>query len=316
MIRLAVRVGAADAEMVLAELLELAPNGVEEVDLDGELVEYAVYGSAGELPDIPDLRAAAGRGLVEVSSSEVADDWGERWKQFHKPVLIDSPAPGQVPAVCVCPPWETPSGHEGTIEIVIDPGQAFGTGGHATTRLCLELLLKLTAGEPGRGRLLDVGTGSGVLAIAGAKLGYSPVIGLDHDRESVKAAAQNASANSVSVEIRRLDLRVETIPLSGDDRQSPTVVVANLLRPLLLDLAVAIPSVPSHLLAGGLLIEQVDEVVHAFAERCGLRERERHESGEWAAVWLECDGKRSGGQGRGRDQIGSGSSVAARTIAR
>lgn len=289
MIRLAVRVGAADAEMVLAELLELAPSGVEEVELDSETVEYAVYGSAGELPDIPDLRAAAGRVLVEVSSSEVADDWGERWKQFHKPVLIDSPAPGRIPAVCVRPPWETLSGHEETVEIVIDPGQAFGTGGHATTRLCLELLLTLAAGEPARGQLLDVGTGSGVLAIAGAKLGYSPVIALDHDRESVRAAAQNASVNGVSVEVRRLDLRVETVPLSSDDRQGPSVMVANLLRPLLLDLATAMPSVPSHLLAGGVLVEQVDEVVCAFAERCGLRERERRGHGEWAAVWLERD---------------------------
>lgn len=288
-IRLAVRVGVADAEMVLAELLELAPGGVEEVELDSETVEYAVYGCAGELPDISDLRAAAGRALVEVSSSAVADDWDERWKRFHKPVLIDSPAPGRVPAVCVRPPWETLSGHEETVEIVIDPGQAFGTGGHATTRLCLELLLELAAGEAARGQLLDVGTGSGVLAIAGAKLGYSPVIGLDHDRESVRAAAQNASVNRVSVEVRRLDLRVETAPLSSDDRQSPSVVVANLLRPLLLDLAMAIPSAPSHLLAGGLLIEQVDEVVRTFAERCGLRECERRVSGEWAAVWLERD---------------------------
>jgi ribosomal protein L11 methyltransferase len=289
MIRLAVRVGAADAEMVLAELLELAPSGVEEVELDSETVEYAVYGSAGELPDIPDLRAATGRALVEVSSSEVADDWGERWKQFHKPVLIDSPAPGQVPAVCVRPPWEALSGHKETVEIVIDPGQAFGTGGHATTRLCLELLLRLAAGEPGRGQLLDVGTGSGVLAIAGAKLGYSPVIALDHDRESVRAAAQNASVNGVRVEVRRLDLRVETVTLSSDDRQGPSVVVANLLRPLLLDLATAMPSAPSHLLAGGVLVEQVDEVVCVFAERCGLRERQRRGHGEWAAVWLERD---------------------------
>ena len=181
MIRLAVRVSAAQAEIVLAELLELAPSGVEEVELDKGTVEYAVYGSPGELPDIPDLRAAAGGVLIEVSSGEVADDWAERWKQFHKPVLIASPASQRVPAVRVRPPWEAPGEHAETVEIVIDPGQAFGTGAHATTRLCLELLLRLAASEPGRGPLLDVGTGSGVLAIAGAKLGYAPVIGCDHD---------------------------------------------------------------------------------------------------------------------------------------
>ncbi len=89
MIRLAIRVRREDAEIVLAELLELAPGGVEEVELDGGVIEYAVYGSSGELPDLPDVRAAAGAALVEVSSSEVADDWGERWKRFHGPVLID-----------------------------------------------------------------------------------------------------------------------------------------------------------------------------------------------------------------------------------
>jgi ribosomal protein L11 methyltransferase len=286
-IRLAVRVGVAEAEVVLAELLDLAPGGVEEVELDGETVEYAVYGSPGELPELPDLRAAAGGAFVELSSSEVADDWGERWKQFHKPVLIDTPAPGLVPAVCVRPPWEGAGSRGHTVEIVIDPGQAFGTGGHATTRLCLELLLSLAASEPGRGPLLDVGTGSGVLAIAAAKLGYAPVVGLDHDRESVTAATQNADANGVSIDVRRVDLRVEQVLCSGDDRGSPPILVANLLRPLLLDLAKAIPSAPSHLLAGGLLIEEVDEIACAYAERHGLCERERRECGDWAAVWLQ-----------------------------
>ncbi len=289
MIRLAVRVRVADAEIVLAELLELAPGGVEEVELDGGLVEYAVYGSRGELPDLPDLRAAAGAALVEVSSREVAEDWGERWKRFHRPVQIDSPAPGRVPSVRVRPPWEPPGGHRQTVEVVVDPGQAFGTGGHATTRLCVELLLGLAAAEQSRGPLLDVGTGSGVLAIAAAKLGYSPVIGFDHDRESVRAATVNAGVNGVGIDIRRLDLRVSPIPMSGDDRKSPTVLIANLLRPLLLELASALPSAPAHILAGGLLKGEVEEIVRAYAERFGMCERERRESGDWAAVWLQAD---------------------------
>ena len=190
--------------------------------------------------------------------------------------------------VRVRPPWEASQRQEQTVEIVVDPGQAFGTGAHATTRLCLQLLLGLAASEPGRGALLDVGTGSGVLAIAAAKLGYAPVIGLDHDRESVRATAQNASVNGVDIDVRRLDLRSEPIPLMDGDREPRTVVVvANLLRPLLLDLASAMPSAPSHLLAGGLLIGEVDEIVSAYATRHGLRERERCESGEWAAVWLQ-----------------------------
>jgi ribosomal protein L11 methyltransferase len=308
-IRLAVRVRREDAEVVLAELLELAPGGVEEVQLGEEAVEYAVYGAPGELPELPALDAAVGDTPVEVSSTEIPDDWSERWKRFHRPVLIEPPRrrvatpgksrepemPGEpegtrVPALHVRPPWESPSEREDAQEIVIDPGQAFGTGAHATTRLCLELLLELTALEDRPGPLLDVGTGSGVLAIAAARLGFSPVLGLDHERESVDAAQENARVNGVAIEVRRFDLRAQALPwLDRETADGPArspVVVANLLRPLLLDLAREMPRAPAHLLAGGLLKEQVGEVARAFAERFGMRERERRERGEWAVVWL------------------------------
>ena len=84
MLRLAVRVRRAEAELVLAELLELAPSGVEEVDIDVDTVEYAVYGPPGELPELPDLQAAAGGALVDVTTTEVADDWADRWREFHR----------------------------------------------------------------------------------------------------------------------------------------------------------------------------------------------------------------------------------------
>ncbi len=230
---------------MLAELLELAPGGVEEVGVGEEMVEYAVYGAPGELPRLPDLRAVVGATPVEVSSTEIADDWPERWKRFHRPVLIESPR--GVPALYVRPPWEAPSDREDVKEIVIDPGQAFGTGAHATTRLCLELLLELTGLEGAAGPLLDVGTGSGVLAIAAAQLGFAPVLGLDHERESVAAAGENANANGVTIEVRRFDLRSQALPWLGaaDGPAEPIVVVANLLRPLLLDLARGMPCAPS-----------------------------------------------------------------------
>ncbi len=295
MIRLAVRVGGEHAELVLAELLELAPAGVEEVQLEDGIVEYAVYGPPGELPGLPDLHAVAGGALVEISTSEIADDWSERWKRFHRPVLIAPPAhgdgaPSPIPALHVRPPWEAPSSkRNGPVrELVIDPGQAFGTGAHASTRLCLALLMELATCEPPSGPLLDVGTGSGVLAIAAAGMGYAPVLGLDHERESVQAARENAAVNGVELEVRRFELRTQALPWLADDDASghPPVVLANLLRPLLLDLAGTMPRAPAHLIAGGLLREEVDEVVRAFAERVGLRERERRASGEWAAVWL------------------------------
>jgi len=329
-IRLAVRARRADAEIVLAELLELAPGGVEEVEISAETVEYAVYGAPGELPELPDLNAAVGDRPVEVSSTEIADDWSERWKRFHRPVLIEPPRwthgrsgePGEseerLPALHVRPPWETPSDRGDAEEIVIDPGQAFGTGAHATTRLCLELLLELAALDdrgtglrpasgpgPDRARsrarpLLDVGTGSGVLAIVAARLGFAPVLGLDHERESVAATEENARVNGVAIEVRRFDLRTQALPWLDADSDaesgwadgpdgpagSSLVVVANLLRPLLLELARGMSHAPAHLLAGGLLGEQVDEVVGAFGESLGMRERERREQGEWAVVWL------------------------------
>lgn len=295
MIRLAVRVPREQAELVLAELLELAPAGVEEVDTGEGTVEYAVYGAPGELPGLPDLDAAVGDAVVEISTSEIADDWQERWKQFHRPILISAPTPAdgaarRLPALHVRPPWEAPSElpDDEVREIVIDPGQAFGTGAHASTRMCLELLLELAAEEPPAGPLLDVGTGSGVLAIAGAALGFEPVLGLDHELESVHAAAENATVNDVRIEVRRFDLRSQLLPwLDGPDRpDAPLVMLANLLRPLLLELANTMPAAPAHLLASGLLVEEVDEIVDAFAARLGLRERERRTSGEWAAVWL------------------------------
>jgi ribosomal protein L11 methyltransferase len=299
-IRLAVRARRADAELVLAERLELAPGGVEEVEIGEGTVEYAVYGAPGELPELPDLNAAVGDRSVEVSSTEIADDWSERWKRFHRPVLIEPPQGSPVPALHVRPPWESASERDGAAEIVIDPGQAFGTGAHATTRLCLELLLELVALEDRARPLLDVGTGSGVLAIAAARLGFEPVLGLDHERESVAATEENARVNGVAIEVRRFDLRTQALPWLGavseadsdpeggsaDVPAGPVVMVANLLRPLLLDLARGMTCAPAHLLAGGLLREQVDEVVAAFGERLGMRERERRERGEWAVVWL------------------------------
>lgn len=263
------RVRREDAEVVLAELLELAPSGVEQVDL-GDLVEYAVYGAPGELPVLPDLRAAAGEALVEIATSEVGDDWAERWREFHVPLVI-----GDV--LSVRPPWERPG--RTRLDVVIDPGRAFGTGAHATTRLCLELMLDL----PARGGLTDLGCGSGVLAIVGAKLGFAPVTALDNDRLALEATAANAEANRVEVAVVGADLRRERVALAE-------TVVANLLGPLLCSWARALSEEPaarrpSVVIAGGLLEEEADAVVEEFAP-LGLRERERRFSGGWAALLL------------------------------
>jgi ribosomal protein L11 methyltransferase len=269
-IRLAVRVPRAAAEIVLAELLELVPGGLEETDVDEGVVEYALYGAPGELPDLPALQAAAGDTLVEVSTSEVPDDWADRWKAWHRPVDVA----WRFRRLRVRPPWEEALAAEEGLDLVIDPGQAFGTGAHHTTRLCLELLLEL---DPG-GALADWGSGSGVLAIAAARLGYAPVLAVDVEPASLEASADNARVNGAEVEVRRVNLRREPAPWA------PTVL-ANLVRPLLLDVARLLERPPERLIASGLLREEADEVAAAFAAH-GLRERDRRCGGEWAAVLL------------------------------
>ena len=274
MIRLAVRVRRADAEIVLAELLTLAPAGVEEVDISGDVVEYAVYGAPGELPALPDLRAVAGGALVEVLTSEVADDWDQRWRSFHRPLVLGGGRLG------VRPPWEPPPAGVG-IDLVIDPGQAFGTGAHATTRLCLELMLGLAGAGSGSGEFLDLGCGSGVLAIAAARLGWAPVRAVDFDPLAVEATAANARVNGVSIAVGRHDLRTDPVVVA------PTMA-ANLLRPLLLTWASRLAGaaeLPQRLIASGLLVGEADEIAGAFAA-AGLREVTRRESGDWAALLL------------------------------
>jgi ribosomal protein L11 methyltransferase len=166
---------------------------------------------------------------------------------------------------------------------VIDPGQAFGTGAHHTTRLCLEALAQepLPADPAARG-VMDLGCGSGVLAIAAAELGWGPVAGVDHELESVRATAENAQANGVEVAVERFDL------IRGGPAPSAPLVLANLLRPLLLCVAragFAGGQVPRTLIASGLLAHEADEVAGAFA-RHGLVEDARTQSAEWAALVL------------------------------
>jgi ribosomal protein L11 methyltransferase len=276
MIRLAVRVARADAADALAELLVFSPAGVEERDGDGDAIEYVLYGSPGELPSRQVLQARVGDALLDVSASEIADDWASRWRTFHRPVEISG-------RLHVRPPWcEPPSDDAQLIDIVIEPGQAFGTGAHATTQLCLELLVGLASGVEvgGRMALLDLGCGSGVLAIAAAKLGFAPVSAVDHEPESVDATRANAAANGVEVECALLDLLSDELP------RAP-LVVANLLAPLLHELAARLVETPSLLIASGLLREQADGVAAVFAQRHGMRERSRSHDGEWAALLLE-----------------------------
>jgi ribosomal protein L11 methyltransferase len=170
-------------------MIELFPQGFEEVDSpDG--VELAAYtGAAGE----ERLWQAFGGGRVV----DVEKGWEDRWRSFHRPVRVGP--------LWIGPPWElAPSD---ATAVVIDPGRAFGTGTHATTRLCLGYLVDLP-----RGSLLDVGCGSGVLAISAAKLGFGPVLAVDDDPAAVEATAANAQSNGVALEARLADAFANPLP--------------------------------------------------------------------------------------------------------
>lgn len=250
----------------MAALLELAPAGLEQVDGDG-FVEYAVYGAPGELPSLPRGPSEVAGVPVTIRGDEVPDDWAERWKRFHGPVLVGG-------RLYLRPPWSEPAVRPGVHEIVIDPGQAFGTGAHPTTRLSLELMLDL----PARGSFADLGCGSGVLAIAAAKLGFGPVAAVDADRAAIDATVHNARANTVAIDhVARANLRDDPAPLAG-------TVVANLVRPLLLRVASLMPAPPRALIVSGLLEGEEDEVAAAFEP---LRERRRLTQRGWSAVLLE-----------------------------
>jgi ribosomal protein L11 methyltransferase len=145
--------------------------------------------------------------FANVDSHSIAEGWEEAWREFHHGVVLGR--------FWVGPPWERAQAPADAEVIAIDPGRAFGTGAHATTRLCLELVQEL---EPTS--LLDVGCGSGVLSIAAAKLGFAPVIGIDNEADAVETTLVNAEANGVAVAAHRADALHAELPPSD-------VVVAN-----------------------------------------------------------------------------------------
>jgi ribosomal protein L11 methyltransferase len=181
-------------------MIELFPEGFEEIESD-DGVELAAYTDAGGEER---LWHAFGGARTQV----VGEGWEERWRDFHSPVRVGRVWIGQ--------PWQEPPAD--ALTVFIDPGRAFGTGAHATTRLCLELL---AAAAPGS--LLDIGCGSGVLAIAAAKLGFAPVLAVDHDEAAVAAAGANAKANGAGIEVRQADALVDELPATD-------LAVANITR--------------------------------------------------------------------------------------
>ena len=253
------------AEEAVDALVPLLPRGVHERALADGSVEISFYEHAGALPDRGALVAAAGTG--ELDERDVPDDPIERrrlhgrgWEVANR-LRVRSPddAPG-----------------DGTLpELVIESAAgAFGTGAHPTTRMCLELLLAL---EPG-GPFADLGCGAGTLAIAAARLGWEPVLAVDHEPQSVAATQRNAARNQTAVEALELDLTAVAPP------PAPTLA-ANVPPPIHAHVAAALAPAVIHVIVSGFVESEHDEVV-ALYTAAGFAERARLGSG-WQAVLLE-----------------------------
>jgi ribosomal protein L11 methyltransferase len=218
---------------------------------------------------------------VRVQRSDVPEGWERRWHEHLKPVEVASGGR----RLRVRPPWEPAGGEQDVLEIVIDPGQLFGAGTHATTQLCLELLLTQPTAPAGTsepdasGGLCDWGAGSGILAIAAARLGFAPVHAVELAEGGPEAIRRNAAANGVVVDAVRADLTASEPPWA------PTVT-ANLTLDLLHAIAPRLERPPERLIASGVLADRAGEVAEAFS-RHGLVEAERRVQADWAAVLLE-----------------------------
>jgi ribosomal protein L11 methyltransferase len=270
---------APDAEDRAAELFDLGASGVEV--RDGE--ETPMPGAL--LP--PPVRALVVAWFAERAAAEAAararggvlaevpdEDWGEGWKKEFRPL--------DVGRVRVRPSWIAEPAPPGLVEVVLDPGMAFGTGSHPTTALCLAALSDVLAARPGAS-VLDVGTGSGILAIAARKLGAGRVAANDDDPVAVEVARENAARNGASVELTGAPV--------GAIAGLFDVVVANILANVLVALAPALAAKVAPggvLLLSGLLHAQEDEVraAHVTAGLSPFRGGDRRD-GEWSLVAME-----------------------------
>jgi ribosomal protein L11 methyltransferase len=215
---------------------------------------------------------------AELEVSEIPDeDWKLSYRRHFKTEVIS-------PRLTVRPPWEPMPETAGAV-VTLDPGMAFGTGKHETTRACLEYIDELSPVANGSAPMtfLDMGCGSGILSIAAAKLGYCDVTGFDVDQEAVDASVENAALNSVDVDYTKYALG------SIVKRELPAadLVVANILGPLLIRFADEIaPAVKSRLVISGILTELYPEVLSAYIQR-GFKEVSRKTLGEWTTGLLE-----------------------------
>lgn len=204
-------------------------------------------------------------------------DWTKLWMAGIRPVRVAS----GTTSIVVRPTWERAKARRGDTVVEIDPGMAFGTGSHATTKMCLRAILNILKGWRGRGRpasILDIGTGTGVLAIAARKLGIERAVGTEIDPVALRVARKNARRNGVALTLTGRPV--------AQVRGSFDIVVANILAGSLIGLSADISAkvgIGGFLILSGILREEADKVRSAYAP-LGLTPRRSYLSGEWAAL--------------------------------
>jgi ribosomal protein L11 methyltransferase len=256
-------IAAGDLEGVLDRLLPLVPQGVHDLPLGEDELELAIYGDA---PPTAELEALTG---AEVTESEADDDPERRRGEAY---ARRPPIAGRL---VVRPEAAPPPQDRALLDVVIeDLGGAFGAGTHPTTAMCLELLLRL---EP-EGALADLGCGTGVLAIVAAKLGWSPVLALDHEAVAVEAARLNAERNAVALDARRADLLQVPPPAAA-------AIAANVPPKVHLNVAAQLPPQVRTVIASGVVDDHLGAVVAAYG-RAGLALSDRVETRGWTAALL------------------------------
>jgi ribosomal protein L11 methyltransferase len=264
--RVALTLRADAVEPVLDRLMPLLPQGVYERALDAGRTEIAFFGAA--LPAGAELDALVGEALLGREEEDVPDSRQERRRRAGRAWTVAGRLRVRSP--------DDPPAADGLLEVVIEPAPgAFGTGAHPTTRGCLELLLEL---EPGGG-LADLGCGSGVVAIAAARLGWEPVYGLDFDQRSVDATGRNAQRNGVEVRAVLVDLREIPAPPAH-------TLVANLSLDVHERLAETLSPATARVVVSGITASQEPAATLAYA-RAGLVVHGHRFGGGWATLLLE-----------------------------